>query len=139
MTCCPYELNYIFSSSVWTLKITCIFCKFPLCYKMKYGMPLIFWLPCTRSYLSEKDRQVEICKHKYVSFVFSVWNQCCFLSCAYDVPVCSFYPTVYRMNVIDVNIFNVSTRDVQSCVVSALEVYSIVYILLNFFVADGYP
>ena len=36
------------------------------------------------------------------------------------------------MNVIDVNIFNVWTRDVQSCVVSALAVYSIVYILLCF-------
>ena len=43
---------------------------------------------------------------------------CLFVQCKYDCD--------------DVNIFNVWTRDVQSCVVSALEVYSIVYILLCF-------
>lgn len=61
-------------------------------------------------WVSEKDRQVELCQHKYVLFVFPVWNQYCF--CAYDLPVCSFYQ--HSMTAIDVYIFNVSTRGVQS-------------------------
>jgi hypothetical protein len=92
------------------------------------AMPLIFWHPCIAAICLRKTGW-----NMQARGLFSVWNQCCFLSCAYDLPVCSFHTTVYSMTVIDVNIFNVSTRDFQSCLVSALEVYSIVYIVLCFF------
>jgi len=104
-------MNYIFSSSVWTLRLLVSSASFHCVIRWSFHNMCNINMVChwyfdflALTAICLRNRQVEICKHKFVSFVFSVWNQCCFLSCAYDVPVCSFYPTVYSMTVIDVNI-----------------------------------